>query len=551
MRLWLIVLCLLLATVTAQGATYYVDSTYSEGGNGSEATPWDDLSDITGLVAGDTVKLKYGSHWREKLTPGTSGTSDTVRITYEPYGASGGAPIIDGSELLTPGSGNHWTKSASGTNEYYWNATGLTEPQAVWLNDSPQTNGTLGTLADHGWDWGNNDTLGYNTVYFRDDTGDPDTSGVTVESGKQSYVIDCGSVRNYLTFTGLDIRRGNGTLMAFISGTGIKVLNCTVQDIVTAGINLGNSSNGYLDSNVIRNSVKASANGVSVSGTSSSTTIVHNDISNINTGSTGQGIDIEGTTSGTLINKNEVYNCWRGILVTGAADGTTVRNNLLHSSAGSGVGVFLNSTAGTSKVYGNLIVDCHDAIYASATDGAGSLIYNNTIYNEANANYDGIRVAGTHASMQIKNNVVWANNTGTAYALSVAATGPVLNYNRYHNSGSGNLTYWVATAYSQANFANYQTASGQDAQSSVGDPSFVDRPNNKLQLSGGSACVNAGTNLGSPYDNALSPVSGYSDWWTTATVVDQDNYGSGWEIGTYVYDPAATSLPVILHQLED
>lgn len=81
-----------------------------------------------------------------------------------------------------------WTASGSGTNEYY--ATniaggdpGLTEPLVVYgqLSDAAPgsetllTNGTVGSLADHAWDWGNNDTLGFNTVYFADATGDPDT----------------------------------------------------------------------------------------------------------------------------------------------------------------------------------------------------------------------------------------------------------------------------------------------------------------------------------------------------------------------------------------
>lgn len=38
----------------------------------------------------------------------------------------------------------------------------------------------LGSLTDHTWGYGDNDSLGYDTVYVRDDTGDPDSSGVIV-----------------------------------------------------------------------------------------------------------------------------------------------------------------------------------------------------------------------------------------------------------------------------------------------------------------------------------------------------------------------------------
>jgi len=87
---------------------YYVDSAASEGGNGTYATPWDDLSDVTGLKAGDTVLLKRNSHWRQGLTISTGGSvSDpTVVGTY----GSGSDPIIDGS-LLVGG----WTSAGGGS----------------------------------------------------------------------------------------------------------------------------------------------------------------------------------------------------------------------------------------------------------------------------------------------------------------------------------------------------------------------------------------------------------------------------------------------------
>lgn len=40
---------------------------------------------------------------------------------------------------------------------------------------------TIAALTDHQWKWGDADALGYSTVYFRDDSGDPDTTGVTLE----------------------------------------------------------------------------------------------------------------------------------------------------------------------------------------------------------------------------------------------------------------------------------------------------------------------------------------------------------------------------------
>jgi len=74
-----------------------------------------------------------------------------------------------------------WTASGSGTNEYYLTATdtsdpGLDEPGTLLVDDEAATAGTVGSLAAGAWDYGNNDTLGFNTIYIRlSDGTDPDS----------------------------------------------------------------------------------------------------------------------------------------------------------------------------------------------------------------------------------------------------------------------------------------------------------------------------------------------------------------------------------------
>lgn len=76
-----------------------------------------------------------------------------------------------------------WTASASGTGEYYCQTAaggnpGLTSPGSVYLDGDYDlaTNGVMGSLAVSEWDWGDNDALGYSTVYVRlADSADPDT----------------------------------------------------------------------------------------------------------------------------------------------------------------------------------------------------------------------------------------------------------------------------------------------------------------------------------------------------------------------------------------
>jgi len=77
-----------------------------------------------------------------------------------------------------------WILSGSGTTEYYVELAaggdpGLDEPDSVLGNALTFTAGTIGSLAASEWVFGNNDTLGFTTVYVRlADGTDPDASAV-------------------------------------------------------------------------------------------------------------------------------------------------------------------------------------------------------------------------------------------------------------------------------------------------------------------------------------------------------------------------------------
>jgi len=87
-----------------------------------------------------------------------------------------------------------WSASGSGTSEYYVEAAGggdpsLNEPEAVYEDGEAMSEGTAGSLSSGEWDWADNDSLGYNTVYVRlsDDT-DPDAkSAGYVKKDKERY----------------------------------------------------------------------------------------------------------------------------------------------------------------------------------------------------------------------------------------------------------------------------------------------------------------------------------------------------------------------------
>lgn len=98
-----------------------------------------------------------------------------------------------------------WTASGSGTNEFYLELTGggdpgIVEPANVYAGGTALTAGSAGSLAASRWDYADNDTLGFSTVYIRlSDGADPDSK-----------------VRDYVTFTrvpaaGDDVRIPSGS----------------------------------------------------------------------------------------------------------------------------------------------------------------------------------------------------------------------------------------------------------------------------------------------------------------------------------------------------
>ena len=105
---------LLMCPAWASGATYYVDcNANGDAGAGTgtgAAVAWKTISKVNGssFSAGDSVLFNKGCTWREQLTVPSSGSAGSP-ITFGAYG-TGVAPIIDGSNLITPGTS--WAQDA-------------------------------------------------------------------------------------------------------------------------------------------------------------------------------------------------------------------------------------------------------------------------------------------------------------------------------------------------------------------------------------------------------------------------------------------------------
>jgi hypothetical protein len=118
---------------------------------------------------------------RHRLIPFSFNVEQSYMLVFGDYTlrfiANGGYVI---EELVLSGT-FEWTLSGTGTNEYYLQISGGGDPNIyqafnVFEDSSAMTEGTAGSLSAGQWDWADNDSLGYSTVYVRlSDSTDPDT----------------------------------------------------------------------------------------------------------------------------------------------------------------------------------------------------------------------------------------------------------------------------------------------------------------------------------------------------------------------------------------
>ena len=85
-----------------------------------------------------------------------------------------------------------WTQSTTTSTEYYYATDAKHKPLVVTEDGSELTEGTLGSLAIGEWAWGDQDSLGYDTVYARV-TGDVDPDTLTMKGSIASTLATAGT----------------------------------------------------------------------------------------------------------------------------------------------------------------------------------------------------------------------------------------------------------------------------------------------------------------------------------------------------------------------
>lgn len=558
----------------AARTTYYVSNCGTIGNDSNNgtmtSTPWLTINKINTSVfnPGDSILFNRGCTWREQLVIPSSGSAGNP-ITFGAYG-NGAAPILTGSDTIN-------LHGLAGQRNV-WNTKLATQPHVVAIGSvvpHSMSASEASVSAPGDWYWSN----GALWIY---DAGT--LIGLDIEVGARAFGVIRTNNRSYITVDGLTIRGGNGQgiNVGSVSVTGIVFNNCVVESNATEGFNILGSTTAHdvtIDHCIIRNNGWW---GIAVGQQYTSTSQISNNLLTSNgwnsvvdsqeysqiDGSLGNfnvfGNTITATTpygckqfanygnychaiyysagfggdrtTVTNIYENRTYDSayGDGIKSTGSAN---IHHNLSYGNTGSGI--LVGQNAGTNvvlNIWGNVVHDNdrsnEDGGIVEQAMGSGTIrlnVYNNTLFNNANTAQVELKVDDNILVLNIQNNILYASPTRSAIGFK----GP--------QAGVGTIDhniYWRADGNPQVRYkrkiltwAQWQVL-GYDSHGLVADPRLANPSSGSLWLQAGSPAIDAGANLGSAYQLGLDSSSA----WPRAVVLDnQNSYGSGWEVGAYVY----------------
>lgn len=254
-----------------------------------------------------------------------------------------------------------------------------------------------------------------------------------------------------------------------------------------------------------------------------------------------EGLNLERGSDNITVEYCEIYGNRNGQLYIVSATNHTVRYNLIygtndHPLGGDGkvhgikvnhesqfVPEFGNPIITNHKIYGNLVANLDSAFYIGGSADRSSqnmYVHNNTFIHCSD--YGIVAQSGTGQNSVIKNNIIW-NPVGQ---ISNVPSGITFDYNLWSRipdvdaQGTNDPTYADPQLIKTSGWTNLN---GGELNGS------------EFALQSTSTAIDEGVNLGSPYNMGLN--SG-STWVDNISTLDQDDYGTAWEIGAFVYGDA-------------
>lgn len=494
---------------------YYVDATKGNDGNSglSPGNAWQTLDPkVNGetFLPGEHVMLQ--GLFREQLTVPSSGVFGSP-ITISVYGTGA---TISGADIKTV-----WAVYAGTTYE-----TALTtDPLQTFMDDVRLIEGTdRDSLNDHEWVWA------ADVLYVRDDTGDPDVTGVVIEASRRNNCV-YATDKTHVTIDSVDMKSARARNVRFDASEGITLRNFETSFPYRSSVYLAAAA-AFLISNVIAHSAQLSHSFDCRNATSgrvvrstmfnepqqgvhlnlADSIIVEYctmfDMTDGGTEGTGVGGD---SYSNCLIQWNEMWNCNNAAVDMSGTDtpvqDNIVRYNIMHDCVGArALLVYAASTVGylarRNKVYYNLFYSNSKSIQVTGR-AQDNEFYNNVLYNPSDQN---LRVSSTGGVVptnnKFKNNISFTLTNWHVVETDGEATN-VWDNNCYHDDGAGRFS-WNSSGV--ADFAAWQTASGEDGDSIADNPDMVNPDAQDFHLQDVSPCRNAGEDVGLVLDYYGVPV---------------------------------------------
>ncbi|MBC2722381.1 MAG: discoidin domain-containing protein [Desulfosporosinus sp.] len=254
------------------------------------------------------------------------------------------------------------------------------------------------------------------------------------------------------------------------------------------------------------------------------------------------------------IYSNYIYTTYGSGLYVGNGNNFKVYNNYIKDclvgirvARGSGIEIYNNVIETTDAVLQDPDDNYDNASYRSGilfmeASILNSKVYNNTVYvDNDNPSYGIAFLDPSGNEPYCKNNIIYTtdgNEPGrNDYPLYWKYYGslppdypPVLGNNSYYNPNTNKRAYWNGEDKTTANITDIDG-------NAIDDPGLQDIPNSRFALQPTSPATNAGADLGSPYNQGLSPASTWPD---NVFTLDQDAYDD-WEIGAFVFTDIAQS----------
>lgn len=439
----------------AYAATYYVTNAGNDNCDGTSQTigssghcAWQTISKVNAQTfqPGDSIKFNKGDTWREQLNVPSSGNANDY-ISFAAYG-SGNDPIILGSTNISGGQGGYtWTRHGA-TNEWYLKKNAgnpsLASPMGyVWVDNTAYLSGTLGSLAASKWAYGDEDTLGYNTIYIYSTT-DPSSKSIEASYRNSAITVSTHSYINLSNFTihytgDTDTTRYYRYGGIYITGTSAYV---TATDCVSTYNHMGLNTwsnpqsvsnitviGGQYNYNYTQGMYFMRINTVALNNVD----ISHNGRNGIDYGNdTGAYTGTLTITGGTISN-----NTAKG-LKTDYIGGVTISG--LTASSNTNANVNINNLTGNASISNSTFNSSSSYGFYGVNIFTGTLTIDNLT---ASSNYtDNIEITQCTASINVKNTT--ANNSVTNRGIAIDGNSPASSISVSNNTVKGNLRNGIA-----------------------------------------------------------------------------------------------------------